>query len=239
MQTDTVLTFVDKEEEGLLILMDRLGTKGIWKENNPRTTIDEWIVVMRAIEKYFVENFEEQKYDIKFTIFSDTVLISIFGKDKEKLILDVGAALIWFMSATMTNGLHFRGCLSYGLIIRARNSIIGPAIDEAAEYHTLQQWVGISAAPSVHKILEKIDQSKLKLGNEGQRYVQYDIPLKNSTEKNGWAINWPIRNSWRFIIQKKEFSSLEQYIEYNLEKETAIPHVFKWRNTLDFLRQFK
>ena len=73
-----------------------------------------------------------------------------------------------------------------------------------------------------------------------RQQFQYDIPLKNSTEKNGWAINWPMLNSdISPVYDGKTYSSIEQYVEYNLEIVTTIPHVFKWRNTLDFLRQFK
>lgn len=239
-ETTETHTFVEKKQEGILVLMDRLGTKGIWKQHDPNVIINDWSIFIKLIRKHFVEELKKKYYDVKFTVFSDTILITVYGADKEESILDVGAALVWIMASSMGTGFHFRGCLSYGLIVESTNSIIGPAIDEAAEYHTLQQWIGLSAAPSVHNILERINPSRLKSKNKGSTYVQYDIPLKNSTEKNGWAINWPMHNSdISPEHDSKIFSSIEQYVEYKLETVTGIPHVFKWRNTLDFLRQFK
>ncbi len=239
-ETTQTYTFVERKEEGILVLMDRLGTKGIWKQNDPNVIINDWSIFIKLIKKHFVEELKKKYYDVKFTVFSDTIFITVYGGEKEESILDVGAALVWIMASSIGAGFHFRGCLSYGLIVESTNSIIGSAIDEAAEYHTLQQWIGLSAAPSVHNILERIDPSRLKSKNKGPTYVQYDIPLKNSTEKNGWVINWPMLNSdINTEHDGKTFSSIEQYVEYKLETVTAIPYVFKWRNTLDFLRQFK
>ena len=109
------------------------------------------------------------------------------------------------------------------------HSILGPAIDEAAEYYNLQQWIGISASPSVHKILDKIDLSKLLLGGNSI-YVKYDIPLKTSIEKNGWAINW---SAYDTIMLKT--SAIAKIVKNHLENARTIPIIFKWRNTLDFL----
>ena len=232
-------TFVTKKQ-GVLVLMDRLGTKGIWKQDNPDIVINHWLSFIEAIKKKFNKELKKRNYDTHFASFSDSIFITIYGKDKEESVLDVGAALVWVLGYSMCMGIHFRGCISYGLIVESSNSIIGPAIDEAAEYYTLQQWLGISAAPSVHNILSNIDSSRLDSKNIRPTFVKYDIPLKESIEKNGWAVNWTMLNSNATPKYKnKQFSSLEEYVQYNLETATSIPYVLKWRNTLDFLLKFK
>ena len=232
--------FMKKKKKGILILMDRLGTKGIWKQKDSEQVINDWSIFIQLIEKDFVDELRKKYYDVRFTVFSDTVFITVYGNEEEELILDVGTTLVWVMAVSIGAGFYFRGCLSYGLIVESVNSIIGPTIDEAAEYYTLQQWIGLSAAPSVHNILERIDPSRLIFKGTGPTYVKYDIPLKNSIEKNGWVINWPVLNT--VIVPKhnqKTFSSLEEYVKYNLESVTTISKVFKWRNTLDFINKFK
>ena len=234
-------TFVIKKQKGVLVLMDRLGTKGIWKQDDPDIVINQWSSFIELIKKTFYRELKKRNYDIHFTAFSDSIFITIYGKNKEESVLDVGAALVWVMGYSMGIGINFRGCISYGLIVESSNSIIGPAIDESAEYHALQQWIGISAAPSVHNILSEIDSSRLNSKNGGRpTFVKYDIPLKESIEKNGWAVNWTMLNSNVAPTYKNtQFSSLEKYVRYNLETATSIPHVLKWRNTLDFLLKFK
>jgi hypothetical protein len=32
--------------------------------------------------------------------------------------------------------------------------IIGPAIDEAAQYYKLPEWIGVSASPTAHRVLK-------------------------------------------------------------------------------------
>ena len=227
--------FVKRKEEGILVLMDRIGTKGIWRTNDPDTVIYQWSVFVNLIKKNIVEELKKKYYDARFTVFSDTIFITVYGGNKEESVLDVGSALVWLMGSGIGTGFHFRGCISYGLIIESPDSIIGPAIDEAAEYHARQQWIGLSAAPSVFNILQNIDASRISSKNKSPTYVQYDIPLKDGIEKNGWAINWPMLN----FDFKPELYSLEQYVEMQLSSTTQFDHVMKWRNTQDFLLKFK
>ena len=227
--------FVKRKEEGILVLMDRIGTKGIWKTDDPDIVINHWSVFVNLIKKNIVDELKKKYYDVRFTVFSDTIFITVYGGDKEESVLDVGSALVWLMGSGIGTGFHFRGCLSYGLIIESPDSIIGPAIDEAAEYYTHQQWIGLSAAPSVFNILQNIDASRISSKNKAPTYVKYDIPLKDGIEKNGWAVNWPMLN----FDLKPELSSLEQYVEMQLSSITQFDHVMKWRNTQDFLLKFK
>ena len=228
------------KKDGILVLMDRLGTKGIWKADNPDTIIDQWSIFVNLIKKNIVDELEKKYYKVRFTVFSDTIFITVYGGNKEDAILDVGSALVWLIGSGIAAGFYFRGCLSYGLIVESDNSIIGPTIDEASEYYAQQQWIGISAAPSVFNILQNIDMSQIDSKNKKPTYVKYDIPLKNGVEKNGWVINWPMLNSdLHPKFDNKTLSSLQQYIGMKLSSVTEIAHVMKWRNTQDFLLQFK
>lgn len=156
----------------------------------------------------------------------------MYGDTKELSVVNVGKFLIVFMINSLYRGINFRGCISYGRIIQTKNSVLGPAIDEVAEYYNLQQWIGISASPSVYNILDKTDSSKFDLyGNK--IYVKYDIPLKTCIEKSGWAINWP---AYELMVKKPSTKTdyFHNLIKDNLKKARTISITLKWRNTLDF-----
>ncbi len=43
--------------------------------------------------------------------------------------------------------------------------IIGPAVDEAAEYHGLPEWSGISTCPSASKILTDAEEMEASISD--------------------------------------------------------------------------
>ena len=71
--------FVKRKEEGILVLMDRIGTKGIWRTNDPDAVIHHWSVFVNLIKKNIVEELKKKYYDVRFTVFSDTIFITVYG----------------------------------------------------------------------------------------------------------------------------------------------------------------
>jgi hypothetical protein len=100
---------------------------------------------------------------------------------------------------------------------------IGPAIDEAAEYYLLPEWSGISTSPSASKILN--DAEPLF-----DCFIQYDIPLKNMTERRGWSLNWVNSKTNTNIPNEK----IRQIMYEESTKINDISAYFKIKNTLDF-----
>jgi hypothetical protein len=49
--------------------------------------------------------------------------------------------------------------------------IIGPAVDEAAEYYRLPEWSGISTCPSASKILTDAEEMKASLYDYNTTYL--------------------------------------------------------------------
>ena len=129
-----------------------------------------------------------------------------------------------------------RGSISFGEYYKGDQLIIGEAIDEAVEYNTLPQWIGISAAPSAHKILEYMKSDSLE-----DKYQKYDIPTKEILEQNGWAVNW-VSTADTYIqnrIQEEstsKFQSADELLKFNIEKIRNISASMKWRNTQKFLQ---
>ena len=63
-------------------------------------------------------------------------------------------------------GVYLRGVISIGKFYQSQNLIIGPAVDEAAEWYTNIEWIGVSAAPTAHFILEKLAEIGAKVADE-------------------------------------------------------------------------
>lgn len=105
--------------------------------------------------------------------------------------------------------------------------IIGPAIDEADEYYTLPEWSGISTSPGASKVLTDAKEMAASLYHY---FIPYDIPLKNSTERNGWALNWPMGED----DYKSDNNQLRQILYEKAKRTNGISEYFKMKNTLEF-----
>ncbi|WOV93185.1 MAG: hypothetical protein R1F52_00655 [Candidatus Nitrosoabyssus spongiisocia] len=129
------------DKEGVLILIDRLGTKDIWK-NDPIDVAATWDTLLLVFEEQIYNILDKKIYTVNFRVFSDTICITVFGDTKESSVVNVGKFLIVFMINSLYRGINFRGCISYGRIIQTKNSILGPAIDEAARIlqFTTMDW---------------------------------------------------------------------------------------------------
>jgi hypothetical protein len=142
----------------------------------------------------------------------------------------MGEVLIRLFRVSISRRFYFRGCLSTGIFYRSENMTIGPAVDEAAEYYILPEWSGISTSPSASKILTDAEEMN---ASTYDYFIQYDIPLKNMTEKRGWSLNWLKSGTNPEIPNLK----LRQLLYKDSMKVTDISAYFKMRNTLDFYDQ--
>ena len=226
--------------EGVIVLIDASGMKGIWNREDPFTVLKRW---QEAKNNIFVAvrglgtDLEFHGYDqrkLKFDAFSDTIIISspitsggVGNKGPKpfwQAIMLTGRMLMGLYRNSVSDDFFFRGCVSTGEFFRSKDMIIGPAIDEAAEYYGLPEWSGISCAPSASKKLTHAKEMGVSLENS---FIQYDIPLKGGLEKNGWALNWPLHPH---VTEK-----YVRHILYEKVRSTkGISEYFKFKNTLAF-----
>ena len=176
-----------------------------------------------------------------FAAFSDTIMISLpvkkrsVGSDRGRTphwwtIMAMGEILIRLFRVSVNRHFYFRGCLSAGRFFRSQNMTIGPAIDEAVEYYILPEWSGISTSPSASKVLTDAEEMN---ASTYDYFIQHDIPLKGTTEKRGWALNWLKSGTDTKISNSK----LRQLLYKESMKVNDISAYFKFRNTLDFYDQ--
>ena len=227
------------EKEGMVILLDRLGSKGIWKDGDTTHVISDWLLLM-AVFKSYLEDIQK-KFPYKFFTFSDTVVITMYGSESEELFNDMCSTIIPMFAAAMAQKIFFRGGFNFGKYYDPEQMLLGPAVDELSQYYTLPEWIGISAAPSAHRVLDKMEKNK----NIISGFVKYDVPLKNSIEKNGWAINWPnftdqkLKDLGTHLKTRTPFNNTIELIDEQLKGTIDIQTSFKWRNTENFVLAMK
>jgi hypothetical protein len=139
-------------QEGSLILVDCLGFRGIWNKVDPARLIDrlksaETIAAARvlAILSQGQLSFGPLRTHLKFL--SDTVALSIQYETPDSqrspderqldLLVSVACQLAGTLAKLFVDGdipLPLRGCISFGQHLCDGNFLVGPAVDEAAQY---------------------------------------------------------------------------------------------------------
>ncbi|MDE1765562.1 MAG: hypothetical protein KGI27_04700 [Thaumarchaeota archaeon] len=223
------------KKKGLVILLDALGIKGIWKGNSPTDVQHDWNTVITNCRS-MVKELTTIGLSTTFNAFSDTVVITASGSDIKILITKMAETLIKTMEVAIAHDIFFRGCISIGEFFPDPNIIVGKAIDDAAQYYQMPEWIGISVTPNSHKLIDSIGFHTEK--NKGL-FVEYDIPLKNTIEKKGMALNWPthVINIGKLAGESENSHSqtLRELVETKIENSDDINVSFKWRNTLNFI----
>ncbi len=64
-------------------------------------------------------------------------------------------------------GIYLRGIIPIGQFYESQRAIIGPAIDEAAEWHKKTKWIGVSTAPTAPYTVTRLADicDTFKVGN--------------------------------------------------------------------------
>jgi hypothetical protein len=164
---------------------------------------------------------------VKLSAFSDTFIISIRGQQKlmsqpRKFVRLLCDALLPAFVRSMDYDFFFRGVIVMDNFSRSSMTLIGPAVDEAANYYEKANWIGISLSPSTRSFLEQ----DTMIETDSDLTVKYHIPQKPGGSKLTRAVNWiDWDRSHRYrdlLVRKAKFYAHEQ------DKYT------KYQNTMDF-----
>jgi hypothetical protein len=238
--------------KGVVVLLDALGTKGIWNRLDPKEIINNWRSVSDDIQKSIVPKHEKvrrawntaidkEKVGLpmggcEVKIFSDTVFITLVGEDPINVEL-MGAYLTGPFCRAFLKRIFFRGVVSVGQFYKSETLLLGPAVDEAAEWYAHPNWIGISAAPSAKYLIEQNSNSNKNFEagtlDDSDIFVKYDIPLKNGVDKNGWALAWPIHLN-EYSGDKKYLKDRVVLLQCFAGQSISLEAAPKYKNTLDF-----
>jgi len=162
--------------EGALVIADCLGFRGIWNRVDPQQLIDrlrflEAEASKRVVPKYSSTMLSFGPIRIHFRFLSDTAVLSVQyaplpnrtpNEAQLNLLVSVACESASVLAKLLIDhdlSLPLRGCISFGEHLCEGNFLIGPAVDQAAEYMSEPEgafiWVLPSAAERYGRFLER------------------------------------------------------------------------------------
>ena len=124
--------------------------------------------------------------------FGDTIAIawqpSKFVESHELFSLHVIFWAIEFISKGMAVSTPLRGALSFGKYLLIENTLLGPAVADAAYWYEQPQMIGVVTTLSTslnYKWLLEQNRDFMPF------IIEYDVPIKNNKYVRTFAVNWP------------------------------------------------
>lgn len=209
---------------GAVMFCDFLGWKGLWKNDEEPDALKKANSLVEDIRNTF-QNYATKKVPLnkyfpvsELISISDTIALmmpkvnELRNKDVFELFADIGQYIL--EKSIMIYPL--RGAFTVGQFNYTNNIMIGPAIDEAASWHEMADWIGIILTPTA--------QFEYGLSEQIENIIQYPIPLKNYRGQLNYCIKW---NEPQNAI-----------IEMVRRNKSLIPEIAsKYINTAEFLKK--
>jgi len=146
--------------------------------------------------------------------------------------------------------LPLRGAISFGKYFRRKNTFMGPAVDDAAEWYEKANWMGVMLTPKTTILLDsKIHDKEVFKEDDGKlpiktRWLKYPIPCKNLVDKECeielYAPNWPwyVKMDYKVDKENKNPTPYGMILEMLSEIGNISPSVFdKYENTIRFVKK--
>jgi len=199
-------------KNGAFALIDCLGFKGLWK-NGHEQLLSKLRLVKTSVREGLQVFFKNPNHPLHFNpdfftpevrLLSDTVAISLTNRKKEIDpfidLLAIAATTQAVVDLFLENEPHLllRGCITHGMHIIEENFLIGPAVDETAEYMDSAQGAFVWFLPNAATIIE-VTLASMKKDNDvifsflDVMCPPYRVPIKAGHHLDTRVIN-PIIN---------------------------------------------
>ena len=218
---------------GVVVLLDALGASQFSLGECADFVRKRDEIMAEALESYLLDEHRQLlKHDLApniSAIFGDTLLFAwnFDGDDKaasKPVALQFLAMwLAHFIWDGLKNQVFYRGAMSAGEIYvdASSNTVIGPAVVDAAAWYEQADWFGVIATPSFGIGMDHFDLIKQGAANDNdsdeyrqysaacqalggdtlcasmqedyysRAWVRYSVPLKTDQEKEMWVVSWP------------------------------------------------
>jgi hypothetical protein len=186
-------------KEGIVVFLDVLGMKGIWKRKPVIKVVNNWKSVIRS----FMDVLQPLNSGSYLRALSDTIIVTIPGSLDYSIVDRTFDLLLAPFIHSLKLGMLLRGVVSHGIYYLSNNLIIGEAVDDAAFNHDKVNWIGVSLSPNLSTKINDITRV-----NTNSIMWSY-IPHKTSPYR-GFALNWPIHDptgECNSSIKKENISS--------------------------------
>jgi len=188
------------QKDGVIVLLDSLGTKNR-SIRESRDFIKKRDHIVKFVKDYSKDLHLEKRYgDLVQYTFGDTLLLAFerLNVIGTPLVL-LGRLLRYLLVESMENeGILWRGALSIGKYIEDErsNTIIGPAVGDAAAWYEAANWFGVICTPHsalvVKRLFEEMSGSADVVKKLRETFVDYDVPIEGGKALRVPAIAWPV-----------------------------------------------
>lgn len=214
-----------RASEGLVVLLDSLGTSGFSLSECAPFLTDRKVFLDEFVRKLHEMRGHTGTQDVHTFTFGDTILVAIEHPLDDSLIADLGRLIAYGAYWCVPFGLHrrlrWRGAFSLGQFVvdAGSNTVLGPAVADAASWYDKADWIGMTATPQCGHYLG-IAAAQMR---DAPYAVQYEVPLAAGGTRKLWALPWP-------DSLKKRETVLYWFTQFAVPKGTEM----KYQNTLDF-----
>jgi hypothetical protein len=249
-----------ERKKGAVLVMDALGVKGSWARSSPVQLLTSWRKVVSVAEltaKVMREELSQNSRrfgepersageepmigDCRFQAMSDTFVLVVQPTPKDESLF----AALWWVSifardifvAALETGIYFRGVMSCGEFYGSPDEklMIGPAVDEAVEWYTKPDWIGVSTAPSAFFLAEQRLLSGRNRSRNPDPLTKWNVPMRGGANAESWVIDWPC-SGMPGGTAGEAAPDEEQLLGYFAAKPIGHDALAKYTNTLAFFR---
>lgn len=217
-------------KEGAVTFMDVLGWKGIWERRDDAGDIlSKLINDLRNMSVELVAK-ESKRYaglDVEIKSISDT--IAMFSTGKAEAVLDLhGQVSQLAICRSIAEEIPLRGATCYGRFTTKGNIMIGPAVDEAASWYEVADWIGVILTPSA--LFNSNDTMDDEIWSN-----KYLVSTKNYGKIDTHCVNWC--KKWEAGKEKTQELREKLLLNSFLKMGPLTPNISaKFTNTLAFYR---
>ncbi|NOT28273.1 MAG: hypothetical protein HOP16_19505 [Acidobacteria bacterium] len=178
----------------LVAVLDALGAS-VYSREEAQEFLDARSQILRLLKNVAADVFKMNPEDFSVFIFNDSIIM-VYVRRQPLTGDDLNGfcgLLRSFEVQFLLKRILFRGAFSFGEVYRVEpgtNTVMGPAISDAAAWYERADWLGIHATPRTSIFIRQVDPDGLR-----HVLIDYAVPLKGKDkakeEMNLKAINWP------------------------------------------------
>jgi len=255
-----------KECFGIVVIFDALGAKGLsikeareflkirdelaidlpFLQDAIHAALAEEIdasVVASDVRKHSntLEYLRRSKHEV--LTFGDSFIL-LHECDPQSISLGLVSVAQWCASTIATAmdcRIYFRGALSIGNYLysgKQSNTVLGPAVADAASWCEVADWIGMVVAPSSGYYFEQPEINPNELRHHSQfhffkqqSFIRYQVPLKGGHREDLWTLMWPAE-----FFDSQKPNSIKQHMA-SVFAGTDMPRgtEIKYANTWEYI----
>jgi hypothetical protein len=234
-----------RPKDGVIVFLDALGVSNHSIEES-QDFIRNRDCIIKSVKDLSARLTSEKNYgNLEVYTFGDNLLLAF---EKREIIgpplVILGRLLRYMMVKSMERRILWRGALSIGKYIEHKqsNTLIGPAIADAAAWCEAANWFGIMSTPYsglvVKQLFDEMGESHKLMKDLSETFIDYEVPLEGGRTLPVPAIGWPFELREPGTVNLPGANAMSPLaIVYKILSEVSIPSKTedKYFNTIMFL----